>query len=259
MSTTAIFLVLSAAVVHAGWNVFAHAVSRIGLPFLWWGAVLSTVLWAGIVPLTGGLGTDFSSFAFGVGVSAALHVAYLLVLQKGYRVAELSTVYARARGSGPIISVVVAIAVLGERPDPTALVGVALVLAGVLTIGAPDRRRTEAEGAPRLRLWMEPGFIFGVLTGAAIAAYTVWDANSVRNWHFSPVAFMVACTLVEIPLFSLALRRRGRELLPALRAHWPPLLAFGVLSPLSYILVLVAVTLAPLGWLRRRGRSASYS
>jgi multidrug transporter EmrE-like cation transporter len=130
MSTTAIFLVLSAAVVHAGWNVFAHAVSRIGLPFLWWGAVLSTVLWAGIVPLTGGLGTDLSSFAFGVGVSAALHVAYLLVLQKGYRVAELSTVYATARGSGPIISVVVAIAVLGERPDPTALVGVALVLAG---------------------------------------------------------------------------------------------------------------------------------
>ena len=47
------------------------------------GRSLSTVLWAGIVPLTGGLGTDFSSFAFGVGVSAALHVAYLLVLQKG--------------------------------------------------------------------------------------------------------------------------------------------------------------------------------
>ena len=80
---------------------------------------------------------------------------------------------------------------------------------------------------------MEPGFIFGVLTGAAIAAYTVWDAPSVRNWHLSPVAFMVGCTLVEIPLFSLALRRRGRELLLALRAHWPRLLAFGVLSSLS--------------------------
>lgn len=245
MSTTAILLVLSAAVAHAAWNVLAHAVSRIGLPFLWWGAVASTVLWAGIVPLTGGFGADVSSFALGVAVSAALHVAYLLVLQQGYRVGDLSTVYATARGSGPIISVVAAIAVLGERPAPTALAGVAIVIAGVLIIGAPDRSRTGSEGTTHQRHGAEPGVIFGFLTGAAIAAYTVWDAHAVRYWHLSPVAFMVGCTLLEVPLFSAALRRRHRELLPVLRAHWSRLFLFGVLSPLSYILVLVAVTLAP--------------
>lgn len=245
MSLTAIFLVLSAAVAHAAWNVLAHQVSRIGLPFLWWGAVSSTLLWIGVVPLTGGLGAaNLRSFVLGVGVSAVLHVAYMLVLQKGYRVGDLSTVYATARGSGPIISVVVAITLLGERPAPAALGGVALVIAGVLMIGAADRTPVAA-GAPRSPRSVPPGLLFGLLTGAAIAAYTVWDAHAVRSWQLSPVAFMVGCTLVEIPLFSLALRRRGRELVPVLREHWPRLLAFGALSPLSYILVLVAVTLAP--------------
>lgn len=243
MSVVALALVLSAAVAHAAWNILAHGVSRIGMPFLWWGAVISTVLWLPIIPFTGGIGTDHvSGFALGVGVSGVLHVGYMLVLQRGYRSGSLSTVYATARGTGPLISSIAAVVLLGERPGPLALVGAAVIVAGVIAIGLIDRDHEAVVGERRR---IDPAIVFGLLTGVAIAVYTIWDAHAIRSWGISPVAYMVGCTLVEVPFYTIALGRRVRELPRILRAYWPRLLAFGVLSPLSYILVLSAITIAP--------------
>ena len=95
MSPLAVLLVLGAALAHAAWNVLAHGTSRLGLPFLWCGALVSTLLWVGVVPLTGGFTpADAGGFLLGIAVSAVLHVAYMLVLQSGCRVGNLSTVYA---------------------------------------------------------------------------------------------------------------------------------------------------------------------
>jgi drug/metabolite transporter (DMT)-like permease len=240
VSTLAILLVLAAAVAHASWNVIAHGASRSGLPFLWAGSVASTLLWLPVVPLTGGIGAgELHGFAIGVAVSAALHVAYMLVLQRGYAVGNLSTVYATARGSGPLITVVIAVAVLGERPSPIALVGVAAIIVGVIGIGFIDR------GSSAQARRFDPAIMFGLLTGAAIAAYTLWDAQALRTWSISPVAFMVGCTALEVPVFTALLGRRLPEGLRTLRRDWRRLLVFGILSPLSYILVLAAVTIAP--------------
>lgn len=249
MSLLAVTIVLAAAVCHAAWNIVAHGVSRIGMPFLWWGAVASTVLWAAVVPFTGGLGTDdLAGFAIGVVVSAVLHYVYMLVLQRGYASGRLSTVYATARGTGPTISVIVAVLILGERPSLLALLGVAAIVVGVVAIGFVDRGSDPSPVALEVhatRRRIDPAVAFGLLTGVAIAAYTIWDAHAVRAWGVSPVAFMVGCTAVEILLFSSSLGRRARELPAVLRAQWPRILAFGVLSPMSYILVLVAITMAP--------------
>ncbi|QAY73335.1 hypothetical protein ET445_08240 [Agromyces protaetiae] len=241
MSVTAVLLVLGAAVAHSAWNIVAHGVSRAGLPFLWCGSVVSTLLWLPLVPLTGGIGAgDIRGFLMGVGVSAVLHLGYMLVLQRGYAVGSLSTVYATARGSGPLLTVVVAVLALGERPSPAALVGVAAIIAGVVAIGFVDR-------APRIggRRGVDPAIVFGLLTGVAIAAYTLWDAHALRTWSISPVAYMVGCTALEVPLFTALLGRRLPQVVPFARREWRRLLVFGFLSPLSYILVLVAVTIAP--------------
>jgi drug/metabolite transporter (DMT)-like permease len=241
MSVAAVLLVLGAAVAHAAWNVIAHGASRAGLPFLWCGSVVSTLLWLPIVPLTGGLSLhDLGGFALGVGVSAVLHVIYMLVLQRGYAVGNLSTVYATARGTGPLLTVIVAIVVLGERPSPLALVGVAAIIAGVIGIGLVDRAPTA--GARR---GVDPAILFGLVTGVAIAAYTLWDAQALRTWDVSPVAFMVGCTALEIPLFTALLGRRLPRVVPLARREWRRMVTFGILSPLSYILVLAAVTIAP--------------
>jgi drug/metabolite transporter (DMT)-like permease len=250
VSGLALFLVLSAAVCHAAWNVVAHGVSRIGVPFLWWGALASTVIWAPVIPFTGGLGTPVPGadgvqfaigFGIGVGVSAVLHVVYMLVLQRGYAVGRLSMVYATARGTGPALSSFLAVVLLGEQIGLVAAIGIVVIVGGVVATGLIDR----AEPMPGIRRRVDPSIVFGVLTGAAIAAYTIWDAHALRTWGLSPVAFMVGCTLVEMVFWAPQAYRRRDEMLGILRAHWPRVLAFGVLSPLSYILVLTAVTMAP--------------
>ncbi|GGM63778.1 EamA family transporter [Microbacterium saperdae] len=242
MSPLAFLLVIGAAVSHAAWNIVAHGVSRAGAPFLWWGAVGSTVVWMGAVPFTGGLGTDdLGSFALGVSVSALLHVGYMAVLQRGYQEGNLSTVYATARGTGPFLSVIIAMVVLGERPSPLALVGVAAVIAGVVAIGFVDRGR----GVAGVRRGVDLGLVFGLLTGVMIAIYTIWDAHVIRTWNLSPVAFMVGTTLLQVPFYSVAVRRRWQAVWALGRAQWRRIVAFGVLSPLSYILVLTAIQIAP--------------
>ena len=241
MSSLAVLLVLGAAVAHAAWNVIAHAGSGSGIPFIWCGAFASTVLWLPLVPLTGGVGPSIEGFAAGVAVSAVLHVAYMIVLQRGYAAGNLSTVYATARGTGPTITVIVAVLFLGERPSVLALVGVGAVIAGVVSAGLVDRRPSASTG----RGGLDPAIVFGLLTGVAIAVYTVWDAFVVRSWQVNPVAFMVGCTAVECVLLAVPLRRRVGETLHLARRQWRTLLAFGVLSPLSYILVLEAVRIAP--------------
>jgi drug/metabolite transporter (DMT)-like permease len=243
VSVIALALVLTAAAAHASWNVLAHGVSRIGMPFLWWGAVISTVLWAAVIPFTGGVGTDdLAGVALGVGVSGVLHVGYMLVLQRGYASGSLSTVYATARGTGPLISGIAAVVLLGERPGPLAVVGAGAIIAGVVAIGLIDRDRDPL--VPH-RGGIDPALAFGLLTGVAIAVYTIWDAHAIRTWGISPVAYMVGCTLVEVPLYTIALGGGIRQLPSVIRSYWPRLLAFGVLSPLSYILVLTAITIAP--------------
>lgn len=240
MSPLAFILVFGAAIAHAAWNIIAHGISKAGAPFLWWGAVASTVVWVGAVPFTGGLGADdLGSFVLGVAVSSVLHVGYMAVLQRGYREGNLSTVYATARGTGPFLSVIVAVLLLGERPSAIALVGVAAVIVGVVAIGLVDRG--SGGGARRI----DPGIVFGLLTGVAIAVYTIWDAHVVRTWNLSPVAFMVGTTLLQVPFYSIAVRRRWGAVWALGRTQWHRILVFGILSPLSYILVLTAIQIAP--------------
>lgn len=68
--------------------------------------------------------------ALGLG-SSVLHVFHLVSLQRGYRLAGLSSVYPTARGSGPAL---LAVLLLGERPGPQAVAGTVLVVLSVFVL-----------------------------------------------------------------------------------------------------------------------------
>ena len=74
-----------------------------------------------------------------VTASALLHVAYFVVLLRGYRVADLTVVYPLARGSGPLISSLVAVMFLGEQITSLGAAGIAGVVLGVFLIAGGPR------------------------------------------------------------------------------------------------------------------------
>lgn len=227
---------------HAAWNLLAKRASgdASGPAFVWLYSALSTVIFAPLAAVVfaggGRLGAAGLLFAFGTGV---LHVGYFLSLQKGYGVGDLSVVYPLARGTGPLLASGGAILFLGERAGPLAWAGILLIVSGVFLLAWEPRGGGRTPAGARL------GVFFGLLTGAFIAAYTLWDKHAVDELALSPVLYYWGSLLVQtVVLLPVALRRRG-EIRVAWRVRRPETLGVAVLSPVAYLLVLTALVFAP--------------
>jgi drug/metabolite transporter (DMT)-like permease len=187
----------------------------------------SAVLWAPAALadalIEGGLSLAGAGFIAG---SAALHIGYYAALQRAYAHGDLSVVYPLARGTGPILSVAAAIVLIGERPSALALAGGALIVAAVLALAVGSTA----------------GMAAAILTGAWTAAYTVWDAHAVNALDQPPVFYAWAYAL----LLALALTPFAAGAAEIWRAHRRTVLTVGALNPLAYVLVLFALTRAPI-------------
>lgn len=238
MTAGVLALIAVGALTHAAWNLAIKRGQVGGVAFVWLTAIAATVV---LIPfaVTGMiLHPPDAAAVLAVGaVSAALHTGYFLLLQKGYAVGDVSVVYPLARGTGPLLAVIFAVLLLAERPSILGLTGAAVVITGVLVIGTSGGRLG--------RLDARAGVAFGLLTGVMIAAYTVWDAFAVTMLTIAPVVVIAASSLGQSVLLApLALRQRGRAV-ATWRRNWREVLIVGILSPLSYIAILIAMQFAP--------------
>lgn len=243
LSLIVVVLVAAAAVAHATWNVAIKKAGTNGPAFLWLTFVIAVIVFApfGITSLIAE-GVDLVRLAPLALGSGALQVGYFLLLQKAYAVGDVSVVYPLARGTGPLLSIVAAIVLLGERPGITTLLGGLVIIVGVVVIGlAGGQGRANAAG-----------ILLGLAVGVMIAGYTVWDTAAVTTGGMPVLALYWSSIVVQLALLApAALRRhpatrRRLALVDVLRDHWRAALVVGVLSPLAYILILLAVQLAPL-------------
>jgi drug/metabolite transporter (DMT)-like permease len=165
--------------------------------------------------------------------TAALQTGYFLFLLRAYRVGVLSAVYPIGRGSGALLAALAGIVILGERPGPAALAGIGLLVAGVVVLGMPAG--TGQALAPA-------AILLALVTGIFIACYTLWDKVAVTTVGNPPLlqgyASLVGMALVLAP-FALANAGRTRLLW---RRYRRQAVGAALLSPLAYILVLVAMT-----------------
>lgn len=238
MTPAALLLIAVAAVAHATWNLTIKAAGTSGTRFLWLTFVVATIVVApfGILSLTqvGSRMPVLLLLAIGSGV---LQIAYFLTLQRGYRLGDVSIVYPLARGSGPVLAVSFAIILFHERPGIPGLVGAGVVVTGVVVIGLAGGRGRFA--ANRI------GILYGLLVGVVIAAYTLWDANAVVQQNLPPLGYFWITVLVQLVAFAPFALQRPRFTVALARQHWAAALVVGILSPLAYVLVLFAFTLAP--------------
>jgi drug/metabolite transporter (DMT)-like permease len=242
---TALALVLVAAIVHAGWNLSAKRVRDGGARFVFLYYTTSAVLFVPIVAVSLIVEPQRPqwSWLLAAVVTAFFHVLYGIVLQRGYAVGDMSVVYPVARGTGPLLSVLAAVLLLGERPGPIGLAGAFLVIAGVLVIstGKPEAHLT----SPEHTLARRKGVGYGLLTGVTIAGYTLWDAHSVTTLAVPPVIYFGAGAVVQSVLLAPYALRDRPAVAGLWRNHRRDILVVGLFSPLAYLLVLFAMRMAP--------------
>jgi drug/metabolite transporter (DMT)-like permease len=242
----ALALVLAAAICHATWNLVAKKAGG-GNDFVLMGSILVSVLWAPLVIWIGvqevvhwGL-TEWMLVA----VSAAVHVVYFRTLLHGYAVSDLTVVYPVARGSGPLLSSIGAVIVLGETLSLVGAAGALAVVAGVFLIaGGPGLLRKAHNPLERGRVLS--GLRWGALTGAFIAGYTVLDGYLVKVMLISPILVDYVGNVLRIPVMLPFVLRDPAGFARAWRTQWRFAMVVAVLGPLSYVMVLYAVRMAPL-------------
>lgn len=243
MSTFALALVVTAAFIHATWNLLAKRAADGGAAFVFAYAAASCVAYAPWVAWELAQGRIVWSWTVAgfLALSAGLHLVYSLSLQRGYQVADLSVVYPTARGSGPLISSLGAFLLLGETPSALKLAGLVGVVFGIVLIATQGRvAHLSTPGG-------QAGLRWGLTTGALIAAYSLADAYSVKTLGVPPVVVEWFSSAGRALMLAGALAGRMKPARVAMAGKWRLAIWVGVLSPLSYILVLTALTMgAPL-------------
>ena len=250
MPLSALALVLVAALLHATWNIVAKK-SGGGRHFAAMSALMVTVLWAPLglwlswdaVPRWGGL-----EWAL-VAASGAAHLIYFNVLLAGYRASDLTVVYPVARGTGPLVTSVAAVLLLGETLGAQGLAGVLGIAAGVFLIaGGPalwSALRGRAADEERRRR-VRAGIAWGGATGLLIATYTVIDGYAVKVVLMSPILIDWMGNVLRVPLMLPSMWRDRAGFARDWKQQWKAALVLAAISPVGYVLVLYAAQRAPL-------------
>ncbi|WP_433424388.1 EamA family transporter [Microtetraspora malaysiensis] len=235
--------VLFAGLLHATWNALAKAVPDRHAAFGVMGITQSLIclpLLPFVAPPAAG------SWMYGA-VSIALQLVYMLLLIRCYELGDFGQVYPIARGSAPLLVAIVA-GIQGERLTVLQVCGLAATCGGLAALALA--------GVGRRNLPSRKAVTAAVLTGAAIASYTVVDGLGVRE-SGTALGYTTWMFAVEgVLTFAVMTAVRGRAIVPALRDRWLVSAGGGTISMLAYGLVLWAQTrsaLAEVAALRETG------
>ncbi len=232
MSSTAFFIVLVAAMLHAFWNALIKAsgdravsLGMVAMAHAIFGAVVVTQ-----VPLPAREAWVF------LAASTVIHWLYYYLIFHSYRLGDLSLVYPIARGIAPVLVTLGAWLAIGEDLPPLGWAGVMAVSSGVLLLSW----RSVLTGLA------SPSILLALATGVNIASYSIVDGIGVRAsghalsyvaWLFLLEGFVTVYLVATRPLDFAGLKWRS----------WAIGLFGGFASAVAYGLAIYAKTLAPIG------------
>jgi drug/metabolite transporter (DMT)-like permease len=217
-------LVLAAAFLHALWNVRLHAAPDRPAAM----AVSGLVSCAGLLPAIIFL-PPWSVWP-SIILSAAAETAYALCLSAAYQRGALAVAYPIGRGTAPLLVTLGGWVVLSQPPTPLTILG-ALALATGLSLIALTGYRTHQQAA----------IGFAVLTGCAIAVYSLVDAHAVQT--VSPVGYLGAVLGLQGVMLTAWMRLDVIRLRQAVK----PGIQIAIGSVSAYLLVLFAFQRAEAG------------
>jgi uncharacterized membrane protein len=250
MEPFVIGLVAIAAVLHVAWNVrLKTAGDPLRTATIGMLAASVGIVPAGIVAwwVSGVPALPLEGVALGI-ASGVVEAVYFVFLAAAYRRGDLSVVYPLARGTAPLLAVVVGVGLLGERLGFWGSLGVVALLAGFLWLQRPWRVLAMARGrgaSPAGRRSIDTSVLFALATGVTIATYTAMDRVGVRLIEPLPYAAILWATSCIALLLWIAVVAGG-DLLRHGAADTRSAIVGGWLTLGAYLLVLVALSVAPL-------------
>ncbi|MGW7411469.1 EamA family transporter [Streptomyces sp. NPDC054863] len=227
--------VLVAAFTHASWNAIAHHIKDqlVSFTLISGGGLLIGLVGALFVPFPAAEAWPY------LVLSAALHVAYMMLLMRSFTLGDFGQMYPIARGSAPLAVTVLAALFADEIPTGWQLAGVAVACTGLVGVALWGIR-----GSGKKPRWAAIGA--ALATGLAIALYTTVDGLGVRasGTPLGYIAWLMVLEGIAIPAY--ALYRRRSQLLAQIRPFAVRGSIGAALSVVAYGLVLWAQTRAPL-------------
>ena len=235
MPPIALGLLLVAAVLHAGWNLFVKR-AREKQVFTWWGLVVGSVCFAPLLLLSQSFPLRIWPYVI---FSALVEGAYYIILTRAYEHGDFSLVYPMARGAAPAFLAVWAVLFLGERPGPAGFIGLALLVVGLVIVGGNtwwSLRKTMALSTS--------GIVLALSVAFSISIYSAIDGAAVHIVAPLPYTVLVISLSTVFITPVILVRYGGRAAAAEWRANWFRIVIIGVLMMLAYMLVLQTYAIA---------------
>jgi uncharacterized membrane protein len=227
---TATVLALTAAVLHAGWNLAVKQTGHERFVALWAQFGFGGLIAAGAFLLTGGMAAVGWKWAV---LSGCIHLPYMILLALAYGHGDFSQVYPIARGGGALLAAIGGVVLLDDHLSAWGIISICTIALGLALLAGRARG---------------PAVVIAAGVAMTIGAYTLSDSKGSRVTDKLGYSFATAMmTAVTVSVYGMATGRTA-VLRAALRVDWRRFLLSGVASLVTYTLVLVAVRYAPVGY-----------
>ena len=240
MSTLALLLLLTGAILHTAWNLILK-LSKEKYIATWWMLVTGGVLAILALFFTGLPPREMWKFAI---FSVVTEAAYFITLTYAYHDSEFSLVYPIARGTAPAFLALWSFVLLDERLTWGGMIGLGLIIGGLLIMGLSTLLKNDVN-----HLHFK-GIAIALFIALLISIYTTIDGAAVRHGAAYALPYvMTMFALVPLPVTPFILREYGW---PRLKEVWNQqgilLSAMGLLGVLSYLTAVLAFAVAPLSY-----------
>lgn len=224
-------LALTAAVLHASWNLLVKqsADRRLAL----WGQFTIGGAISAVVLAIWSVSASPPDIAWGWAIiSGATHVPYLMLLSRAYDRGDFSMSYPIVRGAGALAAAAGGVLLLNDSLSITSTIGIVIAVLGLFVLAKSGS-------------WHVVGAALAV--ASTIAVYSVVDGHGTRQSQ--PVAYALALNIAAAIFVSLYASVHSRkQMIPTLKAHWKVMSLAGVFSTVAYMLVMIAYRHAPVGY-----------
>ena len=168
--------------------------------------------------------------------SVAFHLFYKTMLTMAYQRGDLSRVYPIARGTAPLLVMLISLMFLADPLSAMAVVGIALVSFGILMMARGVFTSGENRGLLPFALLSAMGTM-GYSIADGLGARASGNASGYVGWLF----------LLDALIFMIvAFGMRGRAIFPKESRDWVSGLLAGFLSVGAYWIAVWAMTKAPI-------------